>query len=293
MDIKLASGRYLIAVSGGVDSMVLLDILRRQAGIELVVAHFDHGIRSDSQKDEKLVRTVATKYNLLFELGRTKLGPKASEEQARNTRYTFLDSLKSKHKADAIITAHHQDDLIETAILNILRGSGRRGLSAIRDNPAVIRPFLDIPKKKILQYALKHKIIWHEDETNQDINYLRNYIRAQVLPKLTNQNRQQLLQNIDKVAKNSQELNDLIATLSQKIVKDNKVNRRLFLSLPPEVSHELLMYWLRQLNIRQFSRQNIERLNIAIRTSKARTKTSALEGKHLIIEKDIVYFDNP
>src|SRR4051812_31887046 len=115
MKVKVPRGKYILAVSGGVDSMVLLDLLARKPGIELVVAHFDHGIRPDSKKDEVLVRKAAASYGVAFEPGQGNLGPAASEATARQARYHFLDEVLTKHQALKIITAHHQDDAIETA----------------------------------------------------------------------------------------------------------------------------------------------------------------------------------
>ncbi|HEX6258362.1 MAG TPA: tRNA lysidine(34) synthetase TilS, partial [Candidatus Saccharimonadales bacterium] len=128
----LASGTYVVAVSGGVDSIVLLDMLAGQAGLELIVAHFDHGIRQDSTEDAEFVRAAAQRYSLPFELGQATLGPGASEEAARTARYSFLRSIAKKYQA-RIVTAHHADDVIETIAINVARGTGWRGLVSLRD----------------------------------------------------------------------------------------------------------------------------------------------------------------
>src|SRR3990167_9095744 len=210
--LDLPAGKYILAVSGGVDSMSLLHLLvqKRQqkadsniqhptSNIEFVVAHFNHGIRPDSDKDEELVHKAAKKYQLPFEVGYGKLGPGASEELARKARYQFLGRLKDKYQAKTILTAHHQDDLLETAIINVFRGTGRRGLTAISENPDISRPLLDVPKTKIMSYAKRHKLKWREDPTNTDETKLRNYVRRRVVAKLTDQQRRDLLKNIDKV----------------------------------------------------------------------------------------------
>src|SRR5882724_12578395 len=113
MDI-IAPGRYIVAVSGGVDSMVLLDMLRRQPGLDVVVAHVDHGVRVDSHEDTTLVEHYATKYGLTCLVTQLKLGSGVSEETARVARYDFLQKCCKTQNAIGIITAHHQDDLIET-----------------------------------------------------------------------------------------------------------------------------------------------------------------------------------
>lgn len=292
MNIKLPKGRYILAVSGGLDSVVLLDLLVQKPRLELIVAHFNHGIRKNSHLDEKLVRQAAEKYNLPLEVGHGHLDSKTSEERARQKRYEFLMALKQKHKAKAIITAHHQDDLIETAFLNILRGTGRRGLSAIISNPEVVRPLLNVPKERIKRYVLEHNLQWNEDITNQDTKYLRNYIRRHVLPLLTDQKRRQILQDIDIVAKKRKELDTLIATLSHKIIQDNKISRRKFTLLPLEVGNEVLIYCLRQQAILQFTKPMVDKLNMTIRTGKPNTKHPVMKGTVLVVKERAAHFEN-
>ena len=283
MKVKLPAGRYGVAVSGGVDSMVLLDILSRQSDLDLIVAHFNHGIRSDSSKDETLVRQAAVKYRLPFEAGHGKIGATASEEVAREARYAFLNKTKRQHKAEAIVTAHHQDDLIETAILNIFRGTGRRGLSSIADNPNVLRPLLKVSKGSVLEYAKSHKLEWLEDPTNRDDKYLRNYIRLQIIPRLSDHQRKQLVQGLDNVALINQWANQEIAKLSQVIVKNKIIHRNSFISLPRLISCEILMYFLRQHNIYHFDQKLIERLSLAIKTAKPGTRHDIVSGAVLEI----------
>ncbi len=278
MKIDLASGRYILAVSGGVDSMTLLDILAKKAGLELIVAHFNHGIRADSAKDEQLVRKTAQKYSLAFEVGYGHLGKDASEETARQVRYEFLDKVKKKYKANAIITAHHQDDLIETAFLNILRGTGRRGLSSIL-NPKIIRPLLNTPKAEILEYAQKHHLQWREDVTNIETRYLRNYIRQHLMSALSDKQRQEILDNIDKVAKINKLIEQDIATLSHVHLKE--LDRQQFIMLPSEVSEELLAWWLRNNQLRDFDHKTIKRLSSAIKTAPAGSVHDVLRGRRL------------
>src|SRR6185437_11240876 len=104
MEIKVPVGKYVLAVSGGVDSMVLLDLLSNLPGADLIVGHFNHGIRPEADRDEVLVAEAAKKYDLPFEAGRAYLGPKTSEEAARQARYDFLRSIQEKYGASKIIT---------------------------------------------------------------------------------------------------------------------------------------------------------------------------------------------
>lgn len=178
------SQRYVVAVSGGVDSVVLLDMLVRGnlpisrsqfPDLKLVVAHFDHGIRLESADDAEFVRGLAAKYELPFETKREELGENTSEERARDRRYAFLRGVAKKYGAK-IMTAHHADDIVETIAINLTRGTGWRGL-AVLDSPDIERPLLCYTKKELVVYANEHDLEWREDATNQNVKYLRNELR--------------------------------------------------------------------------------------------------------------------
>lgn len=172
------------AVSGGIDSVVLLDTLVQQGEHRVIVAHFDHGIRPDSAEDARFVRQLAERYGLVFETAREELGAAASEQLARERRYRFLQAVAAAYDA-RVATAHHQDDLIETISINLIRGTGWRGLAPMRS--AVWRPLLGMTKGEIVRYAIEQGLEWREDATNNDLRYLRNQVRAVagVLPAAT------------------------------------------------------------------------------------------------------------
>lgn len=258
-------GKYVVAVSGGVDSMVLLDVLRRQPQVDLVVAHYDHGIRADSDEDRRLVQKAAKKYGLIFEYQQGRLGPETSEAAARDKRYDFLRHIQKKYQAKAIITAHHQDDMLETAILNLLRGTGRKGLSSLTSRPGLIRPLLNCTKHEIYDYARQNKIPWREDSTNADDKYLRNYIRHQIMPRL-GAKRQELLGLLRSTGKLNQDIDDI---LQSEIKQSRQLQRHWFIMLPYNVSCEAMAAWLRQNNITSFDRPLVERLTVAAKTKPA------------------------
>ena len=290
VNLGIEPGKYIAAVSGGVDSMVLLDLLSKQRGVEIVVAHFNHGIRPDSSKDELLVAKMAKKYNLPMEAGHGRLGANTSEDQARKARYAFLHSVARKQQAEAILTAHHQDDLIETALINLIRGTGRRGLSAIAVNPDVRRPLLNYPKRRLLSYARKNRLVWSEDSTNKNDDYLRNYLRNQILPKLSKSKRANLLKISDKVANNSKAQDELIAIISHNLTNEGHIDRHKFIELPAEVADELLVYWLRDKDYLSYQRDAIDRLNTVIRTAKPATRHSVGKDLELVVDRRSAYF---
>lgn len=195
------AGRYIVAVSGGVDSMVLLDCLRKRPELRIIVAHVNHGIRVDAALDMRLVEAFCRSHNITYAAQVLHLGGQASEHEARTARYKFLRKCLNKHDANAIITAHHQDDLIETVLINLLRGTGWRGLAPFKDNPTMLRPLVSIPKSMLRQYAADNAISYREDSTNSDQRYLRNYVRITVIPMIAAVNpfwKNELLQLIRK-----------------------------------------------------------------------------------------------
>jgi tRNA(Ile)-lysidine synthase len=283
MKVNIEPGRYIVAVSGGVDSVTLLDLLAQQDGLELIVAHFNHGIRADADKDAQLVAKLSKTYELPVEVGYGYLRANASEESARKARYEFLENIQKKYNADRIVTAHHQDDLIETALINLIRGTGYRGLNSIQSNKSIFRPLIKFSKNEILNYAKKNNLVWRDDASNKDDRYLRNYIRNNILANLDDNQRDEFISNIDKVAKTDNTIRYEIAKLPQLQDEENYINRAYFTQLPIDVGREVLAHMLREREVRDFDRKTIDRLNIAIRTAKAGTRQPVKTGLNLII----------
>jgi len=217
------------------------------------------------------------------------LGPNASEDAARQARYAFLQDVKQKHGVHKIITAHHQDDLIETALINLIRGTGRQGLSAISSNPDVLRPLLQVPKEQIINYAKANKLEWHEDSTNQDLDYLRNYLRHKILPNMDEVKRGEFLAHLGSILSINLKIDDDIATLSR-IIGDKQIDRRAFSELPVALGNEVLVHQLRALDIRDFDAKTIGRLNMAIRTAKADSKHPIKRSARLEVGKETATF---
>jgi tRNA(Ile)-lysidine synthase len=281
MKIKIKPGKYVVAVSGGVDSMVLLDLLRQKPKLELVVAHFDHDIRPDSAEDRKLVQRIAKAYELPFVYAQGHLGPKSSEALARTARYDFLRKVQAEYGADAVITAHHQDDMLETAIMNLLRGTGRLGLSSLKSRKDLIRPLLDWTKQDIRDYAEENDLVWAEDTTNSDEHYLRNYIRHSILSRFTKQGRESLLQHIKQASKVNDEIDKLLdKDLAEQPAKD-ELNRNWYLQLPYSVASEMMAAWLRRNGIMQFDRHLIDRLAVAAKTARP-GKLADVSASHVV-----------
>ncbi len=179
---------YLLAVSGGVDSMVLWHMIHH-LNLSYEVAHVNFGLRDqESEKDANLVEALARQRNVKFHL--YKLSKEESEalklssvqESARDIRYRWFTEIMKKNKIKCLLTAHHLDDSIETFFLNLCRGSGLKGLCGIRERPGIKRPLLPFTKEEVRQYAKQHNIAYREDHTNRENAYARNGLRNELLP---------------------------------------------------------------------------------------------------------------
>ena len=264
MNLKVEPGRYIVAVSGGVDSMVLLHLLitnyqRPITNYQLIVAHYDHGIREESSRDRKFVKETCKNFGIKFVSEQGNLGPGASEALARDKRYEFLEKVRVGEAAEAVITAHHQDDLIETMIINLLRGTHRRGLTSLKSSENLIRPMLSFSKQEIKNYALANGIEWVEDESNTDEQYFRNYVRHQIIPKLSEENRQRLLDIYRTVQTKNQQIDQEITELLSSY--DGKLRRAWYLQFPFVIQCEIIAEIIRNENI-EISKDIV--INIAI-----------------------------
>jgi tRNA(Ile)-lysidine synthase len=189
----------VVALSGGADSTALLDLLSRlpEYNLRLIVAHLNHCLRGvESDADEEFCRVLAARYAIPFEVRRIDIKIMASESRlnledaGRRARIEFLDEIRIRYGAVAVVLAHHADDQAETVLMRLLRGSGITGLSgmAYRNARDYVRPLLDITRSEIEQYLCGRSKEWREDASNSDTIYLRNRIRHELLPLLEEYN---------------------------------------------------------------------------------------------------------
>lgn len=190
------SARVIVGVSGGPDSVALIHILnnlKKVLGIELHIAHLDHALRANSQKDAIFVRKLAKSLSVPFTCRRVEVknipGRLSIEEKARNARLDFFLGLASKLKADRIALAHNFDDQAETVLMRILRGTGLYGLSGMLPKRKmgdifIIRPLLMVKRREIESFLNRKRIKFCVDETNLSRIYFRNKIRHSLIPYL-------------------------------------------------------------------------------------------------------------
>jgi tRNA(Ile)-lysidine synthase len=203
--------RVIAAVSGGIDSIALLDVLcelRQGLGYDVVVAHLDHGLRPDSASDAEFVAAVARTLGLSFHTRTMDVGEHANnaglsvETAGRELRYQFLEEVRMATESRYIATGHHASDQAETVLMRMLRGSGTRGLAAmeaLRDGQ-ILRPLLSFSRKTIEEYVAEKELDYREDLTNTDTRFLRNRIRHQLLPHLESDYNPQLTRTLGHTA---------------------------------------------------------------------------------------------
>lgn len=217
----------VIACSGGPDSMCLLYLLNSlkiEKNLQLICAHVNHKIRQESENEAQMVQKYCKENGIIFELLEINEYKKErfSEEDARKKRYIFFNEVITKYHAKYLLTAHHGDDLIETILMRITRGSnlsGYVGIKQINDNGSYIllRPLLTTNKENILKYNNQNNIKYSIDKSNEDIRYTRNRYRKEILPFLKKENTNVHL----KYLKFSEELINYDSFVNEYIKKQN------------------------------------------------------------------------
>jgi len=223
---SLLNNKFIVAVSGGVDSIVLLHLCRNLK-LNFVVAHCNFKLRGkESDDDELFVKNLAAKYKISFysnsfntkELSNS--SNKSVQMIARDLRYSWFNKLSEELGIDYIITAHHIDDSIETFLINLSRGAGINGFLGIPEvNNKINRPLLAFTKDQLKSYALENKILFREDSSNKKKDYLRNQIRLEVIPKLKKIN-PYLLESFPKTIKKLEQSKSIIADRIAKVLSE-------------------------------------------------------------------------
>lgn len=173
--------RWILAVSGGRDSMVLMEATWRAKRRDVVVATFDHGTGKHATAAADHVEREARRLELTVVRGEQKLTGEPTEEALRKARWKFLNAVAAKLHG-RVVTAHTLDDHAETTFIRILRDASARGLAGMLVPSAILRPFLLLPRSVVAEYARAHDVEWVEDPSNASNKYLRNRIRNEILP---------------------------------------------------------------------------------------------------------------
>lgn len=197
--------KVVVAVSGGPDSITLLDALYKLK-YNICVAHVNHGLRENAIIDQKFVEDFCVKRNIPCFVKQIKLkelkDKMTLEEAGRNERYKFFHEVMSKEKCTKIATAHNSNDNAETVIMNIIRGSGisgLKGIEPIRDN-TIIRPLIEITRKEIEKYCVENELNPRHDESNDEDIYTRNKVRLKVIPYIEENINSNVIKNINRLS---------------------------------------------------------------------------------------------
>jgi tRNA(Ile)-lysidine synthase len=289
--------KLLVAFSGGVDSVVLSDLLYK-AGYNIELAHCNFQLRGQEAKDDTIfcenfaksinaklhviyfdTKTYATEYKLSIQMA------------ARELRYNWFKTLKTEHSFDFILTAHHANDNVETVFVNLIRGTGVKGLQGIPEKQNdIIRPLLFATKEDIKEYALKNKLLFREDSSNQEIKYKRNFIRHQIIPELKKLN-PALEETFSTSIQFFKQSADIVAEFAQLKFKSicKEENSQLFIDiilLLQEAQKETLLFeWLYRKN---FKTSQIQQLVEVLMTNKQVGKQFSSATHQLVVDRKYI-----
>jgi tRNA(Ile)-lysidine synthase len=268
-------GRYLAGVSGGRDSVALLHWLVSLGYERLVVCHLNHRLRGrSSDADARFVEKLAENFDADFELGTTKVRALAKKQKmsietaAREARYAFFAETARRRNCRTIFVAHHADDLVETFLINLFRGAGGAGLSAMREistrringvDLTIVRPLLWVWRREIEDYIRKHRLRFREDATNKNLTPLRNRIRHRIIPYLEKMLGRNIRQNIWRTAVIAADEERWIESeLRDSTHADLSVAK--LRTLPVALQRRALLKWLRTQNVADVGFDTIERV---------------------------------
>lgn len=265
---RVAGRSVLCAVSGGVDSVVLLHLLLR-AGVRTVAAHAEHGIRGEnSLRDRAFVEALCARWKVplvtcsLDVPSHAAAAGRGLEETARELRYAFLHAQRQALGLDVIATAHHLGDQAETLLLHIIRGTSPAGLSGMAEEEGVLlRPLLPFTRQQILDYARAQDLEWVEDETNADTAFSRNYVRHELIPRMEHLN-PRAVEALGRLARLARAQNDYVAQQARSLLEQRQHGEALddVRDLPEGLRGAVLAAYLTKEGLQNVSCADIERL---------------------------------
>jgi tRNA(ile)-lysidine synthetase len=229
--------KLILAVSGGVDSMALLAMYKQA---DIVVAHIDHGTRKSSAEDADFVRRKCQELGVKFYETKLGLGEGVSEELSRKKRYEFLKTIQEK-EGGTLCTAHHLDDVLESIAINLIRGTGWRGLTPFYGDE-LVRPFIisKLWKQDVLKFAGEQNICFRQDPTNYEADYLRNRVREK-MAELDDATRVDIIRLFEKQNELRNKIEKLVTELAkQTVVGKNFHKKELILAADEKVALEIL-----------------------------------------------------
>lgn len=302
-DLWQKGSRIVVGVSGGPDSVCLLDVLSALAkkyDLQLHIAHVNYQLRGqDSEKDERLIHELGKKYNLPVSI----LKPKKSQYKGnlenclRNIRYEFFEKIRNDLDFDLIAVAHNQDDQAETVLMRIIRGSGLHGISSIKaKNRNVIRPLLNTSKKEILAYNKQNELKFRLDKSNNELVFSRNKVRHELIPYLEkhfNPSIKSTLGDWTKIVADDYEYIEQEAERFALVACKNKYADFLatdFLDLHASIQRQVLRNIFSKIkgDLKNIESKQIEELRKVIKSTKSKTSKANTGGLNIMKNGDKV-----
>ena len=236
---------YLVAFSGGYDSMCLLDVLKKCTKNKIVAIHLNHKWRNEeSDREEANCKNFCEKIGVEFYSESLSLDIAHTETAAREARYKFFECCAKKFDSKVIFTAHNKNDNAETLIYRISMGTGVSGLQGICENRGIFyRPLININRDEIEKYCKKNNLSPNNDSSNADTKYKRNLIRAKIMPAIfeVNPNALESINSLIQIAKEETEiLEEYIQSVLEKITEDNKIKTKKFLNLSQALQNKII-----------------------------------------------------
>ena len=279
--------KLILAVSGGVDSMALLAMYKQA---DIVVAHVDHGTRKSSAEDAVFVRQKCQELGVKFYETKLELGEGVSEELARKKRYEFLKTIQEK-EGDTLCTAHHLDDVLESIAINLIRGTGWRGLTPFYGDE-LVRPFIisKMWKRDVLKFTGEHGVCFRQDPTNYEADYLRNRVREK-MAELDETTRVNIIDLFEKQNKLREKIEKLVTELAkQTVVGKNFHKKELFLVADEKAALEVL----REICLMRghgLTRKQLGDFLLAIKTYAPHKKFNLPKNHFVTILKNYIMFE--
>ncbi len=287
-----SNDKIIVSVSGGIDSISLLCLLssfRQMNNLELHVVHFHHGLREASDEEESFVKELCSSKGISCSVIRSDKfqGEKGLQNSARQWRYKHLLESLNKLKYNKIALGHHLDDLVETQLWKMMRGTSMFSLNPIKvKNLPYIRPLLNTPKKELKDYLIRSKQEWREDQSNLSNDYTRNLIRNQIVPIMDKCAGGKLLEKLLALNDESTYLNQFFESqVSANVYETIELPYKTIIELNPLFGHELIHRFLIFHNQQEITRSNIEKIYELVKSGQGNWSVDLkgemkIQGKH-------------
>ena len=286
----------VIAVSGGPDSMALLNLLnviKKEKNIKIICAHVNHNLRKESKAEAQMVKDYCTQKNIIYEYMEIKEYKGNTENYAREKRYEFFENLLKKYNSKYLFTAHHGDDLIETVIMRLIRSSSLKGYSAFSEitekkDYKIYRPLITKTKEEIFNYVKNNNLPYAIDKTNDSDFFTRNRIRKYILPKLKEENKNVHLKFLE-FSKTLNETEKYLKKQTEKALSkvyiDKKIDINLFkkedLLVQKRIIHHILNETYKE-NITKIKDVHVNNILLAVKNSTSNSKINLPDNKIFI-----------